>query len=298
MSTAAPATLLPARAWQGVRIGVSIGDSEDLPRLGLTLMHQQLVLRELARTVLLGGGALAYGGHLIPNGFTAFLMDELSRYAQAGVLDGSDELPELLVCLAFTVHRRNSLDELRAARRQLGLYGELRCLDLQGAPLADPWSGRGEAGDGDAERALHERAMTSLRRHLTALCTARLVVGGRRRDYSGELPGIVEETLLALDAGQPVFLAAGMGGAALDIAARLDPRCAQLCPGGQPADLPGFDRLTAWLGGRASGLQWLDNGLDADENLRLALTHRPGEVAALVSLGLGRLVMQGRLRRA
>jgi SLOG cluster2 len=297
-ATASPATLLPARAWQGVRIGVSIGDSEDLPRLGLTLMHQQLVLRELARTVLLGGGALAYGGHITPDGFTAFLMDELTRYAQAGVLDGSDALPELLVCLAWTVHRRSSLDELRQARRQLGLYGELRCLDAEGAPLADPLAHREEAGQGDAEAAYHQQEMTRLRRYLTAQCSARLVVGGRRRDYSGRMPGIVEETLLALEAGQPVFLAAGMGGATLDIAARLDPRCAVLCPGGQPAELPGFDALAAWLGERGPGLHWLDNGLDTDENLRLALTHRPGEVAALVSLGLGRLVMQGRLKRA
>ncbi|MBQ0958168.1 hypothetical protein KAK06_04295 [Ideonella sp. 4Y11] len=292
-----PATLLPARAWQGVRIGVSIGDSEDLPRLGLTLMHQQLVLRELARTVLLGGGALAYGGHIKPDGFTAFLMDELSRYAQAGVLDGGDALPELLVCLAWTVHRRNSLDELRQARRQLGLYGELRCLDAQGQPLADPLADRDEAGQGDAEAAYHQQEMTRLRCYLATQCSARLVVGGRRRDYSGRMPGIVEETLLALQAGQPVFLAAGMGGATLDIAARLDPRCAVLCAGGRPAELPGLDQLTAELAARDAGLQGLDNGLDAEENLRLAMTHRPGEVAALVSLGLGRLGLQGRLQR-
>jgi hypothetical protein len=50
---------------------------------------------------------------------------------------------------------------------------------------------------------------------------------------------------------------------------------------------------------------WLppDAGLDDDENRRLAATHRPSDIAALVSLGLGRLrrdagTGEGGLRRS
>jgi hypothetical protein len=39
---------------------------------------------------------------------------------------------------------------------------------------------------------------------------------------------------------------------------------------------------------KATGGRSLDNGLDRYENQRLAACHRPSEVAALVSLGLGR----------
>ena len=35
---------------------------------------------------------------------------------------------------------------------------------------------------------------------------ARIVLGGRIRDYQGKMPGIAEETRLSLRAQQPVFL--------------------------------------------------------------------------------------------
>ena len=44
------------------------------------------------------------------------------------------------------------------------------------------------------------------------------------------MPGVVEETLLAVRAGQPVYVAGGFGGAAGDIAHRLG-----RWPGGWPA---------------------------------------------------------------
>ena len=48
----------------------------------------------------------------------------------------------------------------------------------------------------------------------------------------------------------------------------------------------------AQLGAQAAahgGWAVLNNGLSADENWRLARTHRPSQVAALIATGLGRL---------
>ena len=39
-------------------------------------------------------------------------------------------------------------------------------------------------------------------------------------------------------------------------------------------------------------VQTATNGLSAEENRQLAMSHRPGEVASLVALGLGRLRQQ------
>lgn len=44
--------------------------------------------------------------------------------------------------------------------------------------------------------------------------SARIVLGGRIAGYSGFVPGIVEEVLLSLEAGKPLFLLGGFGGAA------------------------------------------------------------------------------------
>lgn len=58
--------LLPADALKGKRLGFSVSDSPDLERLGLLDTHFRMTLGELARTVVIAGGTLYYGGHLQP----------------------------------------------------------------------------------------------------------------------------------------------------------------------------------------------------------------------------------------
>lgn len=290
--TASSTTLLSAAALRGQRVGISVSNSADLQRLGLLPAHFKVALRELARTVLLSGGTLAYGGHLIAGGFTEYLMGELQQYAREGTVasDGSATGPALLVCLAHQEHRRWSLAELQAAEDALGLYGEMRYLDLDGQTLDDHATGRSAEGiPYPTDPAVLARGLTSLRRHMTDCTSARMLLGGKREGYTGKMPGVLEETLLAVQAGQPLYIAAGFGGVTLDIAKALDGRCSALCPQpGAPdeATRAGLNELQGLA--RRSGWDLLNNGLGPEENLQLALTHRPAEIAALVGLGLGR----------
>ena len=50
---------------------------------------------------------------------------------------------------------------------------------------------------------------------------ARIVLGGKLDGYKGAMPSVVEETLLALAAKQPVFLVGGFGGCTRAIAEML-----------------------------------------------------------------------------
>ncbi len=279
----ADAALLPPGALAGVRLGISVSDSPDLDRLGFTEAHFRLALGEIARLVLVGGGTLAYGGHLDPDGYTMFLADELQRY-------GRRRDRPLLVCLAWPEHRRMALSSLNARRRALGLLGEIVCLGADGR-TADPAVGRGEnpapVDDPDARG----RALTALRRFMRGRTQARVILGGRRHGFQGRLPGLLEEALIALEPPepQPLFLAAGFGGVTADIARAIDPDAMTWLPAdaSAPQDDPrlteGLARLAALYRGRG-----LDNGLTPAENRTLLATHRPGQIAALVSLGLGR----------
>ena len=94
------AEVLPSDALSGLRIGISVSESPDLNRLGLAELHFRLALAEIARSVVISGGSLAYGGHLSPEGYTAFLMQELQKYSRR------DE--PLLICLAWQEHRKLS----------------------------------------------------------------------------------------------------------------------------------------------------------------------------------------------
>jgi hypothetical protein len=283
-------TLLPGDALKGVRIGISVSDSPDLARLGLVETHFRLALGEIARAALLTSGALAYGGYLDPDGYTAFLAQELRRY-------GRRNRP-LLVCLPWQEHRRVALSELEQRGRELGLFGKIVCLDPDGVEV-DPTEGRGEAPVTVDDSALRRRALTAMRRYMLNHTNGRVFLGGRRHGFQGEIPGLMEEALFAVEARQPIYLAGGYGGVTLDIARALGVDDGSWLPavtgaGAPPDDDPrfadGYARLAALA--RAPGWPGLRNGLSDEENHRLAATHRPSEIAALVTLGLGRLAQE------
>jgi len=52
----------------------------------------------------------------------------------------------------------------------------------------------------------------------------RIVLGGKLQGYSGLLPGIIEEVLLAIRRRQPLYIAGGFGGAARLAASAMDGR--------------------------------------------------------------------------
>jgi len=276
-------SMLPRHALAERWIALSASESPDLDRLGLLDAHLRFTLGEIARAVLAAGGRLAYGGHLRPDGYTVFLVQELERqYRHENLIQ---------LCIAWPVHRKMSAAQLRTVEDERPLAARITYLDLDGEPI-DPLSGRGEDPEpvGPDETA---RGLTAMRQFMTHRSHARVLLGGKRSGFTGRLPGLMEEALLALEAGIPLYLAAGFGGATLDIAQAL----------GLPGDwLPltsGKDeddqlaegrRLLAEIAARP-GWHMPANGLNDDENRRLASTHRPGEIAALVSLGVGRLTV-------
>lgn len=276
--------LLPADALKGVRIGISASQSSDLARLGLLEDHFRLALAEIARLVLMSGGSLAYGGHLDPTGYTTFLVQELRRYAKTD--------RGMLVCLAWSVHHSMTLSALDEARREIAPMAEIVYLDPEGREV-DPAEGRGEDGEDDLDPSAVRRSLTAMRRYLSERIDGRVLMGGQRQGFLGEIPGLMEEALLALESRQPLYLAGGFGGVTLDIVRALGVDEGDWLPPRpeDPQDDPrlthGFERLRAIAAG--PGWEGLRNGLTEDENRALAASHRPGEIASLVSLGLGRL---------
>ncbi|MFS8201674.1 hypothetical protein ACLVWQ_23635 [Streptomyces sp. CWNU-52B] len=280
-------------ALSGRTLAVSVSQSPDLDRLAPSEEQLRLSLARTARRVLEAGGHLAYGGHLGPDGYTSVLTAEAARH-------GRGDQP-LLVCLAWPQHRGLPLSDLRA-RLDLGTAGRVVCLDPAGRET-DPAAGRGEAAESVAPE-VARTSLTAMRRYLRARTDGRLLVGGRRADFQGELPGLLEEALLSLAPGddgtdadhgghgdpQPLYLAAGFGGVTVDIVRALGiDDCAWLPgdPDAAPADprlLAGLERLRAHAKAPRPS-----NGLSPEENRRLAASHSPDEIAELVVLGLGRL---------
>lgn len=57
------------------------------------------------------------------------------------------------------------------------------------------------------------RCLTAMREEIVKQTRARIMMGGKTLGYKGKYPGLVEEALITLEAGKPLFLLGGYGGA-------------------------------------------------------------------------------------
>jgi hypothetical protein len=276
-----PDALLKRDALTGIRIAISASESPDLLRLGLVETHFRLALAEIARSVLISGGKLSYGGHLDPEGYTAMLMRELQRYSRRD--------KPLRIYLAWHEHRRLSKAEFDRSVEDLGLFGEIVCLDADGNVVR--WGeARGDQPEPVSDKSIQGKALSALRAHMAKNETGRVIIGGKRAGFAGKMPGVLEEAIASTSSHQPLYVAGGFGGIAADIAVAMGRLSADWLPAtSEPlasdvrANLDGLRSTADAIGG------WPHNGLSDKENARLAATYRPSEIAALVSLGLGRL---------
>jgi hypothetical protein len=278
-------TLVAGDALVGVDVGISVSDSADLARLGLDHRHAELAIGELARAVLLAGGRLTYGGRIRPSGFTQQLMNEVTRYGTTR--------HSLTICLALPEHRKLDLSELREVDAEFSTWGRLVTLDLNGTPIS--WKqGRKQAGAPIEDPDVQRKALTGLRRHLASSTDAQVLLGGQLSGFQGATPGLIEEAVLAIEASHPVYLAGGFGGAAAAAAKALGVDAFDWLPESMPAGAS--DPLVAsslrLLSDTALDQGWTPHhdGLTAEENRILASSHRPGEIASLVVLGIASAV--------
>jgi len=298
-------------------ITVSISESDDVRRYGLSMAHFATLTDEIHLYLLLAGLKVAYGGALkgdfsAASNFTLRLFELVRGYS--GLAEGVNAPP-----LNKAI--------LNVAPWPLWLdYGESEWTMFSGdvanyeaGPRPDlPWSedklfpltrkGRKLGSDTTKRRYAWARGLAAMRERITALSQARLVIGGRLTRFAGMVPGVVEEAWLSLAQKKPLYVVGAFGGAARAVADRLlgterpeftDPWARQTIPeydavlalykrhGG---DFHSVEQMGAALVGAGTDLkQALNNGLDEAENRELMVCTNPQRIARLVLTGLGRL---------
>ena len=257
-------------------VAISISESPDLARLGMSDRHLTGAMETMATYLLSSGYRLAYGGDLREGGFTEQLFELVSRYDRSPETPESRNLPAVVDYLSWPACADLSREEYRDLSRRLGNSAEVKCLAHDGTVL-----------DGFPETPVknqHEVAasLTAMRRTMLNETSARVVLGGKIAGYRGSMPGTAEEALLTLQAGKPLYVAGGFGGCARDIAESME----LVKPLHDPP-------RSAW-DGRASFSRYradtLNNGLTEDENRTLAKTSHIRKAVDLILRGLGRTI--------
>jgi hypothetical protein len=154
---------------------------------------------------------------------------------------------------------------------------------------------------------------------MSCRCVARVLVAGKTSGFSGRMPGILEETMLALCLGQPLYVVGGFGGGAQVVGELLGlagawpsiPRSVGCFPARSDDTIEldraiaaapalfrpaGFSKLPLTFaeamafvtGYSVNGPGWPDNGLILDENRELFATRKQARIVELVVQGLQR----------
>ncbi|PYE18366.1 hypothetical protein C7410_12268 [Paraburkholderia silvatlantica] len=257
-------------------VAISTSDSPDMPALGLSDQHLSDAMTEIARHLLALGARIVYGGDLRANGFTELLFELVARHRRDA--DDGDERAGILNYLAWPVHIQKPVQELERIQSDLNGVAKLVLLDLQGRVVT-----MGERRNFPEQNPTGEewqQGLTAMREAAARTTHGRIVLGGRVDRYSGLMPGIAEEALLALQGKQPLFVIGGFGGCARDIAETLG------------IVAPWTNAHRGWAERQAfEAFSWrdLNNGLTEQENAIVARTPHVDQAVALILRGLFRL---------
>lgn len=290
-------------------VALSISEAEDLPRFGLRKPHMDEVLLEISRYLLLAGVRLAYGGHLGSLGYTVrlanLLYDPIVEQLRGAPPQGTAHPAELVAFLPWPTLGTNKdiaslgpLVDVRRCDRPAGLDETVDAGFVQNPQVEI-------RNDSPIHRLGWARGLSTMRERQTTETAARVVVGGRLGPagdgYLGRMPGVLEEALLSIRAGRPIFLIGAFGGCARLVIDALEGVKRQELTWEHQRRVPHTDELRQLY--KRHGYPWdeydaivdelkqrgvagLKNGLTVAENGELAVTRSAERIVELVLLGL------------
>lgn len=203
-------------------VALSVSESPDLRAAGLSSAHFDDMLVTLSRELLLRGAKLAYGGHLGKDSYTHALFELARAYRTA---DGIKPVEKVLNYfgwpLRVSVAERSQFDNAATL---------IEVPRPPGVEALDPKT-FGEhpeffLGDSPERRYAWARGMTAMRERMSQEVSARVIIGaaaspvegvtldGARKTkwYTSRIPGVVEEFIVTLEAGLPIYIVGAFGG--------------------------------------------------------------------------------------
>jgi SLOG-like protein/TIR domain-containing protein len=315
-----PLTRLAARhkPRAGMILTVAISESGDAPRYGLDDTLVTSLSDEIHLYLLLAGLKIAYGGALSGDfrqggNFTLRLFELVRTYSRLAEGVSAPPIKGAVINVAPWPLRLNYGDEeWKLFDSDIAKYEEGPRANLTADDEAlFPHTGEkfDLKPDKPAKRHAWACGLSAMRRMITDLSDARLVLGGKLTGFSGLVPGVVEEACLSLAAGKPLFLAGGYGGAARAVCDLLlgKPRD-EFTDAWQQAAVPDFAQALACHPAGTDSLALmpalgtdiaaqagkdlgavLKNGLNDAENRELMASTDARTIAELVLRGLAQL---------
>lgn len=284
-----------------LRAGISVSDIPDKESgmLGQDASHLKKLSQSIAKYLLYRGARLVYGGDIRQNGFTEYLLEEtqiLNERLKDNVSHIIDYLAWPLYCAdkaALTVWEADYIQLAQIIRVVPDAVGPEIDTSLF---LPD---------NSPKNRYIRGKCLTKMRDAMLDGCDIRICAGGRKTGYKGKMPGILEETELAVQKGKPLYLLGGFGGVTQSICRLMEYGDVEEClqTDWQAGQNLQYAEMLAEYSARGETVNYeqtiavirnadLKNGLTPEENRLLFHTVYEGEAIRLILKGLERLLYE------
>lgn len=230
---------------QGKYVAISISNTEDAYKLGMGKEMLDDVSIEISKHILKSGGKMIYGGDLREGGFTELFSNLSSQY---GAYEKTD--PDVMYFKNFIAWPY--WKDMTKQVREEYVHNRVELVRVE-KEKDEPTS------------------LTKMRVEMENNAHARIVAGGKMSHYLGSMPGIIEEFKIAIEAGHPVYMVGGFGGASRYVANVL-------------LGVTEVEDPFAWMKGL--NISNLRNGLSEEENKRLFVSTNAMEIVSLILKGL------------
>lgn len=191
-----------------LRVGISISDvaNDGYSENHLPASHSIRLAQDLARHLLARSATLIYGGDLRKDGFTEFILDEAialkNRLATETIhVENHLAWPIYLSDPEVTAWRAKFRSVMTTEEHKIPEDIKNSVDEKVALPPTSPkniyvWS----------------RCLTEMRTNSIASSHARICSGGKLLGYKGKMPGVLEEIVMAIEMGKPIYLLGAFGG--------------------------------------------------------------------------------------
>lgn len=191
------------------RIAVSVSESEELELLGLSENHIKDISIEIARYLIVNGATMLYGGDLRIGGFTELFSELSYQYKYL-----SNKETRFVNYFPFPNSKAVSENDLATIfKKQV----EAKFILIPKHLGTIDTNKKYEPFKSVEDRYILSECYADMRVKMANESDARIVLGGKQKNYAGYFPGIVEETIHSLNAEKAIYLVGGFGGATKSI---------------------------------------------------------------------------------
>lgn len=277
----------------GMSVAISVSEAPDSDVLGYGADMIRDLTIELSRHLLIAGAEMVYGGDLRDGGYTELFSDMSLQYKNyQGDVDRDTIFFRNFfawpIYLNFTTETKLQYKNSRVEPVFVD------CPDEYGGDKSKPI-----APVNNENSYIYALSLLKMRKQMESESNARVILGGKTFGFSGFMAGVIEEYIQAMEAGHPVYLLGGFGGAASllaslirkekSIAAVIEeasktPRYAEFMSYCMDRSIDmGYGRLEAIAAG---GIDGLKNGLTVEQNYILLQSTDVIEIVGLILKGL------------